>query len=233
MYLRVFMGVLTAMLAVIALAGCDTLGGVEEEKAAVAVVNGRIISQDYFDTIFAQVMHSYEMQGMSLEGEEMAEMRTEIEHDFLDELINQELIIQEAEKEGIEITDEEIQSEIDEITEYLGGIEALEENLAEVDMTMADLKRDFSRQFTIDKYLTHYKEEIADETAFKVTAEEVEAIYDEYVEGMAGMEEDAEIPEFELVKPQIQAELEMEKEREMMELLSQKLRADAEIEILI
>lgn len=233
MYLRVFMGVLTAMLAVIALAGCDTLGGVEEEKAAVAVVNGRIISQDYFDTIFAQVMHSYEMQGMSLEGEEMAEMRREIEHDFLDELINQELIIQEAEKEGIEITDEEIQSEIDEITEYLGGIEALEENLAEVDMTMADLKRDFSRQFTIDKYLTHYKEQIADETAFKVTAEEVEAIYDEYVEGMAGMEEDAEIPEFELVKPQIQAELEMEKEREMMELLSQKLRADAEIEILI
>jgi len=80
----------------------------------------------------------------------------------LESLINQKLINQEAKKQKINITDEQIQESIDKIEKSLSGQISLDDALKAQGITREQLKSDMKLQLTIEK-LVSQGIEISDE----------------------------------------------------------------------
>jgi CheY-like chemotaxis protein len=74
----------------------------------VAVVNGEKVSQERFERYFTQVKTYAEQMGMSFEGEEGEKQLANLKQDALDNLIDEILIMQTGGKEGIKVSENEI-----------------------------------------------------------------------------------------------------------------------------
>lgn len=72
----------------------------------------------------------------------------------LDQLINSQLIKQEARKEGIVISQEAVDQEIAQIEESLGSDNSLEEILAFQNLTMKKLREEIESQLTLEALLS-------------------------------------------------------------------------------
>jgi hypothetical protein len=105
------------------------------------------------------------------------------------QLIEEELVRQEAEKEGVTATEEEIDEQLAEITEQVGGEEQLNLSLEAYNLTMEDLRRQIELDVLIKKML---------EPTLEYTEEDVKAFFEEYSEAIFP-EEAAELEEGELL----------------------------------
>jgi parvulin-like peptidyl-prolyl isomerase len=114
---------LTALLAA-ALSGCST--------NAVAKVNGEAITQDQFDSLYAQAQTS--MGGI----EDTATMQS-LRIEVLDYLIESAVVRQEAELLGADLSDEAVESRIEELRGDLSA-EEYETQLTEAGYTMEQLE---------------------------------------------------------------------------------------------
>jgi parvulin-like peptidyl-prolyl isomerase len=74
----------------------------------VAVVNGEKVSKERFERYFTQVKTYAEQMGMSFEGEEGEKQLANLKQDALDNLIDEILIMQTGGKEGIKVSENEI-----------------------------------------------------------------------------------------------------------------------------
>ncbi len=83
------------------------------QMTGVAEVNGKEITMQEFNYNVNLLLRSYEEQGM-----DTAAIRKMVYSQALDNLINQELLYQEAQKEGLEATEEEIKKAILEIPAF-------------------------------------------------------------------------------------------------------------------
>lgn len=88
----------------------------------------------------------------------------------LNSLISEKLVELEIEKNNIEITDEEIDKEVEAIEEQYGGKEGLDAALEQSNMTLDKLKEEIVNKISLEKLL-------ADD--LKVTDEEITAYYEE------------------------------------------------------
>lgn len=170
-----------------------------ETADAVATVNGEPITQERFDKQLEQFRAMYEQQGIDLDAEENAEMLTQIENSALNQLVQEEVLLQAAEEAGVDVSSEEISTEIEAMKAQFGTEEEFNGILEDIGMTLEDLDRMVDVQLTIDRYLAEAVE------AIEVTDEEVQTSYDEYVAYMDAQEvpegeEPQEIPTFEEVK---------------------------------
>jgi len=136
---------LIAMLAVAALAGGlyfaltgaeGSLGGLfNNTGGAAARVNGRAISQARLDAEMARIEIGqpgiFEDNGVD---------RNEVRSQVLDELVNQELLLQKAAEEGVTISDDEVDAEIEQFRAQLG--DDYEATLAQYNYTEADIREE-------------------------------------------------------------------------------------------
>src|SRR5690625_4990669 len=86
----------------------------EEEKVAedevVAIVNGNDVTGNTYNLVYAQL----KMQAAQMSEEVNTD---EVKEATIDSLIDREILMQQAKEEGIEVTDETVQSEIDTLKE--------------------------------------------------------------------------------------------------------------------
>jgi foldase protein PrsA len=118
------------------------------DSATVAKVNGTIISKDkLYDTLVGS------------SGQQT-----------LETMINNEIVRQAAEKQGIKVTDADIEKEMEEIKAGFSSDEEFQSTLAMYGMTLEGLRSDMTTQVQLRKLL---------EPQVTVTDEDIQAYYDE------------------------------------------------------
>lgn len=200
-------------------------GGERAPSGVVAVVNDEEINREEFEMYYQHMKSMYEMQGIDLEGEEG--MRRHLQEQILSELIGSALIIQEAEREGIKVSEEEVQESYQEILAQYESQEQLEEELSSLNMTLEDLKGNIREELLKEKYRAFYKNEKVDEEDLLVSQEELEERYEQhklYQEEMPALEE---------VEEELREELKEEKLERSLGNYLENLKAESNIEIFL
>jgi peptidyl-prolyl cis-trans isomerase C len=138
---------------------------------AVAIVNGKSITRSELESQTSLLPEQYRLF-----------MTPE---QILDQMINEELLVQEAVKRGVEPSEEEIEESYQDILDA-GNLteELLMENLASYSLTVDDMRAMLTKQLTINKLL----EEAVDKVT-TVTEEDARAFYDENIENYAAPEQ--------------------------------------------
>lgn len=146
----------------------------------VAVVNGDSIYRDKFE------------QQLELAGEEVTESQ------LLDQMIQNQLLLQDAASKGISATVEEINSQYQQIAGQYESEEQFQQILEQNNATEEGLKKSLEEQIIFQKYSNL----IQQENEISVTEEEIETFYEENKDALAG--EGGEIPALEDVKSQLE-----------------------------
>ncbi len=149
------------------------LTGCANNKANVAaIVNGQEITRQELDK---RVNAAAKQFGIDLNSQENKEMKAQIEQGILDELIEQKLIIQEAEKQKLMPAKEEVDKELNEIKASLGKEEDFKKALEEAKMTEQDVRDNIVLKHAYTKL---YEKVTAD--VKKPTEEEIVKFYNEH-----------------------------------------------------
>jgi len=163
--MKMFRAALAVILALglgLGLVGCSG-----EEVAAT--VNGEDI---YVSELDEQVVKLQEQYPQMFEGADSEARLLDFQQRLLDNLINSVLIRQAAEEMGIEISDSDVQAELDQLRTGFQDDAAFEDALAQAGMTMEALEAQVSDQLLTEALL----EQIATDT--DATEEDIAAYYE-------------------------------------------------------
>lgn len=205
------------------LLGACSSGGSDE---IVATVNGKDILKKDYEVEIENTKTSYEQQGINLD-ELDSKMKEEVEKSVLDQLINTELILQTAEKDGVSVEQGEVDSELEAIKSQFEEDKQFEEALEKNKLTEEQLGEQVKKQLIITKYLDKNVGELS------ATDEELQAVYNQYKESAETQEQEPE--DFETMKPQLEQQVLAQKKNEKVNELIEELRKTNEekIEILL
>lgn len=126
-------GIILAML----LAGCAApVGG----GGQAATVNSKPISQADYDKQIQLTQDAMKAQGLDLNSEEGKATLDQLRTDILDQMIENELMRQAAESEGIKVTEADITSRVEEIKTQVGGAEVFNTSLKQANLSETDFR---------------------------------------------------------------------------------------------
>lgn len=162
------------MVAVLLSTGCNSNKGGAD---VMAKVNGRKI-------LASDVDKYYRNQTAGAPEQPSAEQADTLRLNILNELINNEILMQRAEKLGLLATDDEVDKKLNEVKAPYSN-EDFEKRLKDRNITLDDFKRDLRRSLTVEKVVN---KEIT--SRITVTDQDVAAYYN------------AHKPEFNLIEPQ-------------------------------
>jgi hypothetical protein len=202
----------------------DEVNQIIDTKIAVVKVNDGKVSRYDLNVSVAQMTSGFTAQGADIESEEV---KADIQTRAMDMLVNTELLKQEAEAVGIEITEEDVNARLETLTTDVGGAEALKTRMEEFNVSEKILRRDIKNELTIQALL----DGVFKEKNVEVSEAEVSEYYAAALKEAAG--DTAEFPELEAVRPQIEQQLKSAKEQEVVTAYIEELRGKATIEILI
>jgi peptidyl-prolyl cis-trans isomerase SurA len=162
------------VVAILVATGCNSgRGGTD----VIAKVNGRKI-------LDSEVEKYYRNQTAGAPEQPTAEQADSLKLSILRELIDNEIVMQRAEKLGLLATDEEVDKKLTEVKAPYTP-EEFEKRLKERNITLDDFKRDLRRSLTVDKVMN---KEIT--SKINVTDQDVANYYNSHK------------PEFNLIEPQ-------------------------------
>lgn len=178
---RKSLGLALTLCVALALTACSDSSGETtdaiNQEGVVATVNDKTITQEQFD----ETLQSYKMMVESQYGE--GSWDTEIsagqtmgsyyESSLLDNMILELLMIEAAEKEGITMTDADLQTQMDEFKAYFDTDEEYKTFLEEKAMTEEYLKESLKKEFLINNYLAVKIENL------QPTDDELKTIFDD------------------------------------------------------
>ncbi len=119
--------------------------GAQEEllDRVVAVVNDEVITQAELDSFLRPLYDEYSQQ---YSGEELVKMVQDARQKLLNQLIEDKIVYQEAVKQEIVVTDEDLEKEVQKFKQQMGKPEELELMLEKEGMTMKDLREKLRKQ---------------------------------------------------------------------------------------
>lgn len=169
----VSLGLASAMV----LTACGSSAG-----SAVATVNGTEISRKRYDKVVKMSLESlkktYGEEALKTEVSDGKTMEAMIRENTLDNLTSAEAILQDAEKRGIDATDEEVEKAITKTKEDIGGEEEYKKMLETYEIDDA-----FAKELTKESVIMEkHKEAILKEAA--VTEEDMSAYFEENKESL-------------------------------------------------
>ena len=193
----------------------------------IAEVNGTEIAKEDFEMLYQSQFQQLAMQAQ-MTGEEIDQ--DQLKTQVADAIIGQELVIQEANNRNVDVSDEEIDEQLNSLASQ-NGMESADDFLAALeeqqDMGEEEVRTQLATQIRVDQLIAS---EAGDTTP---TEEELQAFYDEAValeeQRMEESGEEAEIPSFEDVKPSLETQLKNQKEAEAYLELVERLRDDADV----
>lgn len=211
------------------LTGVLLVGSSAEQLDKVATVNGEPLDLAAYTQQLEQTKAAYkQQQGLDLDAEENKEALKQVKQMLLDEMITHTLLLQQAEKEGIQLTEDDIQEQLTLIKSRFSDQAQFEDALEASGLTLEDLEKDISDLLMIDQYLAQaIPEEIT------VSEEEVSSYYDYYKEQIEQTQAGETVPELEEIKPQIEVFLKEQKSLQAKNDFLETLKSDSKIEILI
>ncbi|MCC5911234.1 MAG: SurA N-terminal domain-containing protein [Clostridiaceae bacterium] len=163
------------MIAVFVFTGCSTSANIPED--AVAVVNGNNVSMEEFTKTLALQRMNYESQF----GEDIFTQDTgsgmslldSVKQGIVEKLILEELLIREAEKNNITVTEEEIEEAYKPYLDFKEQNEEFKQFAEENDMNEAYIKQQIKKDILSVKYRDFFIEELGiDEAAARNFYEE-------------------------------------------------------------
>ncbi|WP_407271214.1 SurA N-terminal domain-containing protein [Radiobacillus sp. PE A8.2] len=186
-----------------------------EEDEVVAIVNGEEILGAQFNEVSTQIVQSMAQNGQDTSDTETVKQYT------VDSVVGQTLIMQEAEKQDITVSDEDIENSLEVIRSQYENEEAFTEALESNKYTLESLKEDIED----DLYVQNYLDQVLPNS--EVTDEDAQTYYDEVAS------QNDELPAFEEVKETIKQMLSEQKQNEETNKLIEELRGNSDIEVLI
>ncbi|SMP40809.1 SurA N-terminal domain-containing protein [Anoxynatronum buryatiense] len=242
--IRKIAGLLVLMLMITLLAACG--GSEEPEEVAevelgepVAMVNGNAIYQGSFDRTTDRMIWSYEQQGMDFSGEEGDELRLQVEESVLEHLIQQAVMLQEAEKLSLKVDDEAVENEFENLKSQFDTEEAFKDILERTMFTERELKETLKIEMTIEALLQHA---VGDMEVEEAELQEMYSFYEmQYEMQMEAMEESGqelspeelammELPPYDEMKETLRNQLLQEKQQEAMMVYVDELMESSDIE---
>lgn len=203
----------------IGLAGCSNSEKLEQEEAQppndemtiVAIINDEKIHKSEFQELVEQRKRMYEEDGLDTDDPHFV---GQIEEQILEDLISKVLLLQAAERDGI--NDAYIEEHMNDIRQnYEDESEFLKELKAN-QLTVKDLEE----MLKIDLFVEHYLEEL------EVSEDEIDALlhqYNGFTEGEIDIEQ---------VRPTIEASVIQKRRGELLNELLAELKAESDIQII-
>ncbi|QQR64695.1 SurA N-terminal domain-containing protein [Candidatus Kaiserbacteria bacterium] len=204
--------------AIILGAGFYMYSGFGARGAVVATVNGTKIYQPELDESINLLSQSAAAQGANISDPKTLE---EIRTQALEVLISNTLMTAAAKKEGVTVSDADVQKQFDDLLAQFGTQEELTAKMAEVGLTEEKLRKNISDRILAERYI----EAVTDIETVAVTEEEVA----EFIKTITA--NGTELPPLDEIRPQIEAQLAGEKQQKIITELVEKLRADADVVI--
>ena len=153
-----------------------------EQAEIVAVVNGEQIKSSVLEDTLAAQIRQFEIHGISLDEEDINQMRKEV----LDELIAEALIRQAAREEGITLEPGAVDAEIDAIKE-MWGEEIFRMTLEELLLTEDDLRAILEQGLLTERLANHVTRYV---TAEEETLRELQRLISGILYGHVAVDED-------------------------------------------
>lgn len=184
----------------------------QPEGDTVAVVNGEVITQARLDQRLALLAG----QGQAVETDAQ-------KLDILNQMVDQQLVLQDAAERGIVVTAEQADAQFEVVVGSFESPEAFQAALVQNSLSEADVRADVKTQLVLQQYAA----ELQAENNLTVTEEEVNALYVQLTEGQEN------VPSFEEVQAQLSSQIGQQKLNTVLESVLASLRATAEIEIFL
>ncbi|BAC12500.1 SurA N-terminal domain-containing protein [Oceanobacillus iheyensis] len=184
---------------------------VVDKKESVVVVNGTEVNGTTYNAAYSLVKSMMHQSGQDTSDLEALKDQT------VDFLVEQELMLQEANNAGIEVTDKELEEELKAYKESAneGQFTTM---LEQLNMT----EENFKHQLRYDLTTMEYVEQ---EFEVEVTDKEVEELYNQMTEQSEG-----EAQELSEVEDQIRAQIEQQKQQQQYAQKVEELKESAEID---
>lgn len=188
----------------------------EQVAGVVATVNGNEITRQEFNAQMQQLASNPQVQ---IPSEDQSEERAEFEELVLGQLINDILLVREAERLGFSADQEVVDTQYDGIIGQFETEEAFQAQLEASGLDETALKESIRRQLTVNQY---FRDAIVPEAT--VTDEEVRTFFDEQI----APQDDSLV--FEEVQEQVRNQLRQQKAEEILSQKIQELRDAADIQ---
>jgi parvulin-like peptidyl-prolyl isomerase len=190
----------------------------------VATVNAEEITRGQFDTRFTQASSSYAMQGVDITNPEVV---GQIEEQVIQQLINEALVLQAAEQEGMSADQGEIDRQFDEIVAGFESEADFQSQLSANNLTAEQLRQNIADGMLIESYIDdHIARNVAPEE-LEVSEEEIVDLYETYTQQIE------HLPPLDEVRQGLEAQLHEQKITVVVSALLEDLAAGSEIEILM
>ena len=164
--------VILVLVASMVLVGCD-----KSNENAVAKVNGKYILKDDFDKNFEMLKKTYEANfGSDIMSKSTGNGKTieeTLKEKILEKLIMEEIILQNAEKSNVKVTDEDVAKEIDNYKNLVGGDKGFEEFLKNNNMTEDYFKDGIKKEMIMESYKDSFIKTL------KISDEDIEKEFNE------------------------------------------------------
>lgn len=162
----------------VTLAGCGIVrkNPAAEKNAAVAEVNGQVITKEEFDKSFELYKTTYESQygpdiwSTDMDGKKFIDV---IKEQVVEKLINDRLVMEDAREQGIEVADAEVDQEIKTIKDYFDDEQRYLDFLAAQNLS----EEEFAAQVKQDLIIGKYRETVVE--GVTVSEEDIRKYYDE------------------------------------------------------
>lgn len=191
---------------------------VDNDKV-VSKVNGETIKGKEYNSLYAQIKMS-----MNENGQDVSDVK-KVKEEALAYIVEQEVLKQDAQKQGIKVSDKEIQKQLDTIKSQNG--EKFDSVLKQYHTTEASFKDQLEFKLIMQKYV---KQEVK---ADKVTDKEVKSYYDKLKEQSKGSKDSQKVPELDKIKDQIKGQLKQQKQQMKLQAKMEKLKKDAKVNHMI
>jgi foldase protein PrsA len=142
-----------------------------KEVEWAAKVNDDIISMDWYNRIYEASIKQITKE-TSIEAAEEKGIIRETKRSILEQMIEAVILLQWADREGIDISEKSIKYRIQQLKKTFPSSKEFHKSLAEQGMSLEDLERDIKKQIIIDKLITIRSKSMA------VSDEEMKAFYD-------------------------------------------------------
>lgn len=117
---------------------------------AAAMVNGAIIPLKTFDGQVQAIIQQYAGQGIDFQEAQLADLKIKI----LENLIDQEILYQDAKSQGLSIDDAVIDVQMDAVKSQFPDEATFKSELAKQGMTEADIRVDIGKTLLVEDYIT-------------------------------------------------------------------------------
>lgn len=187
-------------------------------SSLAAVVGGEKITKKDLSDRVDKNKEVFKQQGANLSDEKVL---AKINEQTLNEMINEKVLLQNAKKEGITASDNEVSIAYDNLVSKFKSKEDFDKELSALKFTEKSLKENISKQIVLKKYVEK-NTDIKDITA---TKEEIKNLYDKYKINQKDM------PNLEEIEKQLENEVKQQKIGVIVEAFIKKIKKETEIKI--